>query len=247
MKSQSKKPSVADIINEYRNSKMIEEIWSAWGCVVVYRPAAVPLIYFLSRLGVAPNAVTLGGLCLLPLMLAAAYSADPDRGLLLVLALAGLYCTLDCVDGPLARLQNRSSAFGQFIDFAADVAYRVVAYVCLGLLADRLAPPPQIMQLHGWSWLSVMLFAAWLTIFVRLCRTYADAMFAPAEPAAPTRDLSAIVFAVLSGTDILLPLIALGCWWFGVLDLLVVWLLFYTAMDVAYALPAILLRLHRSA
>ena len=44
-----------------------------------------------------------------------------------------------------------------------------------------------------------------------------------------------------------MPFVALMFWSLGALDYLVLWLLAYTAMDIAYALPAILARLARTA
>ena len=176
MKSRPDPPSLLDLAVDYRQGKMKEEIWTDWGSVVFYRPLGFVCVFLLARLGVEGNMVTLSGVLLLPFMVWGAFTLTPDHALIFVCALGALYCTLDCVDGSLARLARQTSAFGQFVDFAADLTYRVVIYICLGHIADRLAPPPEMMLAHNWSWLSVMLLTACLTLFLRLARNYSDGL-----------------------------------------------------------------------
>jgi CDP-diacylglycerol--glycerol-3-phosphate 3-phosphatidyltransferase len=80
------------------------------------RGVVLPITRFISWSGVSPNAVTLAGFSLTvadAVLLAMGYVQA--AGLLLILAAA-----LDAIDGSLARLQNRATSFGAFLDSTID-------------------------------------------------------------------------------------------------------------------------------
>lgn len=218
------------IAGNYYREKLREEIMSDWGSVVFYRHPAFAVAWVMVPLGVTPNQLTLLGALLVPAMAAAAYLLAPAHAMPVVTVFALCFNILDCADGPLARATGRSSLAGRYFDFAADVIYRNTAYGCYGLIADRLWPGA------SFPWLGVGLCCAVLVTFARVNRLYAEKLLPAAVDAAPAAvGPAAVAFAVLSGFDTLLPLIAIISWWAGLLWLAMLWFLAYTFADAAIA------------
>jgi len=223
----------AAIVGNYRKDKLREELMSDWGSVVFYRLPAFVIAWLMVPAGVTPNQLTLLGAVMVPAMAAASFVLAPHAAMIALTVLALAFNILDCADGPLARATGRSSLAGRYMDFSADILYRNVAYACYGLVADRLWPGAPF------PWLGVGLCCAVFVTSARLNRVYAAKLFAspqaPAPLSATPASLPQIAFAVLSGLDTLLPLIALAAWAAGVLWLALLWFLAYTASDALIA------------
>jgi len=96
-------------------------------CEWIFRPLAHPLVLGLARLRVPP-----------PLVVASAGAAgivaavELGRGSLLVAALlVQLKTLLDNADGQLARLTNRASAFGRYLDSEVDLLVNAALFAAL--------------------------------------------------------------------------------------------------------------------
>ena len=97
-------------------------------CERIFRPLAHPLVLALARLRVAP-----------PVVVAAAGAAgiaaalELGRGSLLAAAfLVQLKTLLDNADGQLARLTDRTSAFGRYLDSEVDLLVNAALFAALG-------------------------------------------------------------------------------------------------------------------
>jgi phosphatidylglycerophosphate synthase len=229
--------SVGALARAYADGdKAAEERHSEWGAVLLYRPlgfliAPVPLL-----LGMPATAVTI-----LSLLIALALPAVALRwGLLPLGLLAMLVLVLDCVDGTVARASGTVSRAGHYLDFITDIVFRACFYAAVGLLAVSQAPAP----LRAWA-PSCALVAALLAVAARLCRIYAERLTgtAPYGREAVSGGVAARIFSFVSGVDSLLPLAALALGFAGWLGWLVLWLLFYSALDFLYTQVAILRRL----
>ncbi len=223
----------AAVVGNYHKDKLREELKSDWGSVVFYRLPGFVTAWLLIPLGVTPNQVTMLGAVLVPAMAAASFVLPPHAAMIVLTVLALAFNFLDCADGPLARATGRSSLAGRYLDFSADILYRNTAYGCYGLVADRLWPGAPF------PWLGVGLCCAVFATSARLNRVYAAKLFpspdTPAPLTAKSASLPQMAFAVLSGLDTLLPLIALVAWATGVLWLALLWFLAYTASDALIA------------
>ena len=100
--------------------------------VVLVDPLAIPLTRALARTKVSPDAISwLSLLCALPIVLA--FATGERWGLIVGAALWYVSFLLDCVDGKLARLTQRTSARGKLLDTFGDGARR--ASSVLGIVA----------------------------------------------------------------------------------------------------------------
>jgi phosphatidylglycerophosphate synthase len=106
-----------------------------WGYLSVMYAVAAPL----ARRRVPPDAVTLSALaltCVAPWLVA---NPDPVR-LLAAAALIGVTGLLDGVDGAVAVLQERTSAWGSVLDSVADRATEIVYLLTLLVLGAPWPP-----------------------------------------------------------------------------------------------------------
>lgn len=228
--------SLGAIVTEYRDRKLKAELATDWGSVVFYRVPAFLLAFLLAPLGITPNTVTVVGALLIPAIALAAWFLDPAQAIVVITILGLAFNVLDCTDGVLARALNLSSVTGRYIDFAADILFRITTYASLGLVADRMWPGA------AFPWLAVGLCCGLLSVYARVNRLFADELFQdeaaqdqpPEPPVVETgkkRSALGIAFSVLSGLDTLLPLIAFLAWQGGLLREALVWFLIYTAGD----------------
>lgn len=226
--NEMKTVSLSSIIADYRREKLAEELATDWGSLVFYRGPAFLLVWAVVPLGVTPSQLTVLGVLLTPVMAASAWLLAPTLAVPVITLLALAFNVLDCADGSLARATGRSSLAGRYLDFAADIFYRSVAYACYGFVADRLWPGATF------PWLAVGLCCGLLATYTRVNRIYAQKLF-PAGPGGSGRRPSSgeLAFAMLSGIDTLLPLIAFAAWWAGALWLALAWFLIYTSADAA--------------
>jgi archaetidylinositol phosphate synthase len=97
-------------------------------CERVFRPAAHPLVLLLARLRTPPPVVVVAsGLA------GVAAAVELGRGSLLAAALLVQVKTLlDNADGQLARLTQRTSAFGRYLDSEVDLLVNAVLFAALG-------------------------------------------------------------------------------------------------------------------
>ena len=214
------------IVADYRSQKLEEELWTDWGSLVFYRLPAFVLVWAMVPLGATANQLTLAGLLLIPLIAAAAWFLTPEHAMPVVTVLALGFNVLDCADGPLARATGRSSLSGRYMDFAADILYRNVAYASYGLIADRIWPGA------SFPWLGVGLCCGILATYTRVNRLYAEKLFPKTQTPGPARRSAFdVVFSFLSGIDTLLPLLAVAAWASGLLWAAMAWFLLYTLAD----------------
>ena len=219
------------IVADYRAHKLQEELATDWGSLVFYRYPAFVLAWVAAPLGVTPNQFTAAGLLLVPLMALAAWFLAPATAMIVVTLMALAFNILDCADGPLARATGRSSLAGRYLDASADLYYRIVAYGCYGLIADRIWPGA------SFPWVAVGLVCGVLATYARVNRIYAEKLFPAATEegaeAPRRRGLFDVVFSFLSGLDTLLPILAFLAWQAGLLREAMVWFLLYTFADAA--------------
>ena len=228
VKHDMKTASFAAIVADYRDRKLKEELATDWGSVVFYRMPAFVIAWALAPLGATPNQLTVTGLLLVPLIALAAWFLEPGTAVVAVTLMALAFNVLDCADGPLARATGKSSLAGRYLDFAADIIYRIVAYASFGLIADHAWPGA------AFPWVAVGLCCGVLVTYARVNRIYAAGLFpATSGEGKPPAGRSAfdIAFSFLSGLDTLLPLIAFLAWEAGVLREAMVWFLLFTLGD----------------
>lgn len=119
------------------------------------RPAAMALADRLGRLGVRPTQVTLCGL-LLAVAAAVTLAFWPGGRLLAAgLVLAAWLC--DRIDGPLARRQKVSSAWGAWLDANIDEGVDLGLHVAAAAAAAQVADSP-----WPWTFLIAFLFGKYL-------------------------------------------------------------------------------------
>ena len=232
-----RRPSLAEILRDYRAHKLNEEWRGEWMVVLSSRPLSVPIVWLLARTAVSPTMVTLSALPLLIAMPLIA-GALPLTLAPLALAAAGFaFQVLDCVDGGLARATGRTSRVGATIDFLIDMAQWGVLYASFGLLADRLLDT-------GTVWTCVGLAAGWLRLFARVVRDAGDGLSSvPApedrdEPAPPASEMATLdmFYALIAGLSGGLWLLFLVAWQVDVLPGFMMFLILYSSVDVVDAL-----------
>lgn len=123
---------LTEIAALYRASKKKRDnLWTEW----MSRPPAAVLVYFLKHTSITPNQVSfvaifiaLGGVGLL-------IGWTAWAGLIASALVLQLAYVVDCVDGQLARVTQRTSPVGALLDFMLD---EVKAFFVLGGAAVRL-------------------------------------------------------------------------------------------------------------
>ena len=118
-----KAPTLAEIRQTFRKL-------DAWWTVFVIDPIAIRVLWLLARapLQVSPNAITI--LSLVAGVASAYYFWQ--RGYVAGALLYQLSFLFDCIDGKLARLQNRSSRFGGFYDGFVNHLVYIINVIALG-------------------------------------------------------------------------------------------------------------------
>ena len=97
-------------------------------CEAVFRPLAHPLVLVLARLRVSPSAVVVASG-----VAGIAGAVEIGRGSLVVAALlVQLKTLLDNADGQLARLTNRTSDFGRYLDSEVDLLVNAALFAAVG-------------------------------------------------------------------------------------------------------------------
>jgi len=228
-------------VADYRAHKLKEELATDWGSLVFYRLPAFVFAWAVLPLGVTPNQLSFAGLLTIPAIALAAWVLPPATAMIAVTVLALVFNVLDCADGALARVSGKGTLSGRYMDFAADILYRNVAYASYGLIADRIWPGA------AFPWLAVGLSCGLLATYARVNRLYAERLFGTANgKTSPSRRGAAdLAFSFLSGLDTLLPLIALAAWAAGELTLALLWFLLFTLGDAVVEVGGIYLAARR--
>lgn len=108
----------------------------------VYRAASIYLSVPLARIGVLPNAITMAwivlGLAAITLLSAGSYAVRVAGALLLQFAYL-----LDYVDGEVARLNDRRSRFGEFLDLLGHGLHKVVLPFAVAWVASGAGGQPR--------------------------------------------------------------------------------------------------------
>ncbi len=117
---------------------------STWYQRNIDAPGALIVAFIAHRLGMSPNALTVfSNLCAVAAMAAILWRPDDWRFGLLNLFLLQLCFIADCADGVLARLQNKSSRFGAFLDNVLDTFNYYIVFIGFGI-AWALKSPDEI-------------------------------------------------------------------------------------------------------
>lgn len=123
--------SLREIAAIYRASKKKRDInwWTEWVC----RPPAAALVYALRSTRVTPNQVTLASLVVCALSGAMLLWRSDYFWVLGAVVLFEISFILDCADGQLARLRQRTSILGHLLDFLMDEIKAMLLYGCVGV------------------------------------------------------------------------------------------------------------------
>ena len=225
--------TVADVRKTYGDERAREEWYGDWASALIYRPISFWLTPGFLRLSISATSVTCSMIAAALAIPALAALAGPDA--LVPIALLAFACmVLDCVDGNIARATGTASEAGAYLDFMADVVYRIAMYATVGYLAGPAFP--------------LAALAAALSLGARLCRfrqgrPVAVALYGAARAAANDGWIARTVFPFLSGTDRLLPVLVLMAAGWDALDWLVAWLFAYAVVDFVYTQVVVLERL----
>lgn len=218
------------LFGTYYGEKYAEEVLTDWGSAIVYRPPALVLTWLLSATRIRPGTVTATAALLLPAMVIAAILCEPDDALAAVLVMALLFNILDCTDGALARATGRVSVSGHYWDLVTDLAYRGIAYVAVGYVADQMSHWPLALNQA-----TTMALAAWGAGLARLARYNLDRVAPPASSEQQTPGRFTF-FSFLSGLDTLFPFVAAIAWAIGAIPVCVAWIAAYSLGDVAISI-----------
>lgn len=117
-----------------------------------------PVARAVVRLGVGPNALTIAGLLIGVVSAVFFARADQIRGTIFLLLCGGV----DAIDGAVARISGKVTAFGGVLDSTADryVDFLVLGGIAYGGLAE-------IGYLAGWVWIFLAMSGSFLVSYVR--------------------------------------------------------------------------------
>ncbi|MBB2155129.1 CDP-alcohol phosphatidyltransferase family protein [Gluconacetobacter diazotrophicus] len=138
-------PAIVDHPDPVRRTSEIEELTN----LHVIHPISAWLTQRFARLGVAPNAVSLGGM-LAGIMAGVAYHRDHDpRCAVAGFVLMVVWHVMDGADGQLARLTGKQSHTGKILDGICDYVTFIAVYTGLALALAR--------DHGGWVWPVILL------------------------------------------------------------------------------------------
>lgn len=169
---------------------------------IIFADVIDPLVTFLARIGVTPNALTISGVIL---HIPVAYFLT--QGQWRLASLMGLISLADALDGSLARkLGTSESNFGAFLDSTADRISEIILFTGFAYFyiqtADLLPATLAILALGG-------------SLMVSYTRARAEALgydckigfFSRIE-----RYLTLFIFGMLNLPVVLLTILAIGTW-----------------------------------
>ncbi len=167
---------VAEVRDSYGADKRWEEFSGELPALLLFRPLSFLVTPLFARAGFSPSGVSwLSGALSLALPCAAVLGGAQAHWLVFA---AGFGCQLlDCVDGNLARVTQRTSARGQLLDLVLGQLYWILVLLSLGLLVERRGG-----GVFGGFALEVALALPWLVLLSRISRNYAELHFGRAQP-----------------------------------------------------------------
>jgi phosphatidylglycerophosphate synthase len=127
--------TTSDVWASYSAAKRWSELRGDLPSYFIYRPLSVYLTPVLVRMKIGPMPVTLSAMAIALALPAVAYWAGP-QGYALVAVMALAHHVLDCVDGNIARLTDRTSVLGRLLDAWGDVLFWTTFSCSLGLLVQ---------------------------------------------------------------------------------------------------------------
>lgn len=132
--------TLREIAAIYRASKKKRDInwWTEWIC----RPPAAALVYALRNTRVTPNQLTFASLAVCALSGAMLLWRQGHAWVLAAVVVFEISFILDCADGQLARLRQRTSVLGHLLDFLMDEIKAMLVYGCVGLHLWRFSGDP---------------------------------------------------------------------------------------------------------
>jgi phosphatidylglycerophosphate synthase len=237
--------TLAEVRATYSAERARDEWYGDWASALIYRPLSFLFTPVLALVGASPTVVSTAMLLLslsLPLL-----AAGLDDGAAYVIAAVAFTCmVLDCADGNLARATNSASDRGAYVDFLADIVYRVCMYFAIGWLAAGGAAAP----FTNGDALTAAVLAACVTLGARLCRfrqgRAVALTFYSATHAARTGALGVLeryAFPFVSGLDRLLPIFVVAAALSGGMGWLAAWLLLFAAVDFIYTQIVVIQRI----
>jgi phosphatidylglycerophosphate synthase len=128
----------------------------------VNRWAARFVTYPAARLGLSPNVLSVVSLLLTLAAVFAAFSGGEERSWALVAwALLALGYVFDSADGQLARVSQRSSKAGGFLDHSLDGAKVPLSMAAIGFVYHLHADPELALGGTAWPGLALIALASW--------------------------------------------------------------------------------------
>ena len=227
--------NTSDIRKLYFREKSQDEITGEWGAFILYRWLSFPVTGWFIKFGISANSISV--LCIVASFLMCLIFLLPDGiGYLYLSIVAILISILDCVDGNIARITDTRSSKGQYLDFIADIIYRINLYIALGYIIQS-SPVDLYFYKHA---LFFCLLSALLAIFSRLCRVYVETRFnqqligtLPGENRVINQKfhIKETLFSFFSGMDPLLPVFILITGFYHVIHWLLFWVFVYSLLD----------------
>ena len=228
--------SGSEIRRLYFSEKSHDELAGEWGAFILYRWISFPVTSFFIRTGISANNVSV--LCILLSFSLCFVFLKPDGISYIYLSIIAIIISiLDCVDGNIARITNSRSFKGQYLDFIADLIYRVCLYVSLGYIIQSTTVIEPVLFKKA---VLLCLLSALLAIFSRLCRVYVEKRFNSQIKDNTSVEMTKvkrkyhfrdIIFSFFSGLDPLLPVFILIAGFSNVIHWLLIWILFYSILD----------------
>jgi len=164
-------PGVAAVRRSYPAEKRWEELAGELPSLLLFRPLSFLVTPLFVRAGFSPAAVTWLSAALSVAMLAVAWRGG-SHAWLGVFLLGFAVQLLDCVDGNVARVTQRTSDRGQLLDLLVGTFYGILLLASLGLLVERAGAGP-----FAGAGLEIGLGLALLVCVNRLTRNYAQLHF----------------------------------------------------------------------
>ena len=171
-----KKYSIADIKNSYDKKKLIKEKKNDFFMYLIYRPISFYFTPPFLKLKISANIVSLMNLFICLLLPASAF-INSSLSFVYIAILTFFYFILDCVDGNIARITQKSTPLGQYLDSFAGKLFWISLYSSIGLLTTF-----QEKNLFGKWGVVVGLLAGIFYIFGRESRAFVKFNFSQHFP-----------------------------------------------------------------
>jgi phosphatidylglycerophosphate synthase len=184
------------------------------------RPAGRPLSKILAHTPVSPNQVSVAAI-LLGLAAAGLFARGDDRAALGGAVLFQVSAIVDCVDGDLARVLFKESAWGQWLDIVGDQVVHIGVFVGIGIGLYRAGSEDPVLPLAASAAIGAMISFAVVLRGRRQAENRRSTRLQQLIAAATNRDFSVllIVLAALGKLSWFLWMAAIGVHLFWLLVL----------------------------